>query len=222
MKKKYKKLWKNKIFQFFFCLLIALFLYFIIALIYGYKDFVKINLKTNTSSIFSLTDLSVSDLNYGDIEDSARTIFGNPNKIETFKDGNIKYKTYYYDGLELTFKKTNNSYIFMKAIITSDKYYITRNIKVGDRINDVMNKFYVKDSKGEYMYGNYNENDLNGKKVTDTLFFAHRKKNLVYYIYADKPYKNKYASLKDDIAQLTFKVSFGKVSKIDIMYGPLE
>lgn len=218
----FKKMWKSKIFQVIFCLLIAFIIYGIIVLIVDYKDFVKINLKQNTNSIFSLTDISVSNLVYGDIEEVAVTTFGKPDKIETFKDGKQKYKTYFYDGLELTFKKQNDSYLFMKAIVTSDKYYVSRTIKVGDRINDVMNKFFVEDTKGEYMYGNYTENELDGKSVKENVFFGHRTKNLVYYIHMDTPYKNGYASLKDDIAQLTMKVSLGKVKRIELMYGPLE
>lgn len=222
-KKKLKnKLLDNKLIQVFLCFLIAIFIYIIIILINGYKEYININLKNNTNPIFTISDISVSNLRYGDIESTAKTIFGNPNKIESFKDKDRYYKTYYYDGLKLTFKKHNNSYSFMKAIVTSEDYLISRGIRVGDKINDVMNKFFVENVSGDYMYGNYKEKDIDGKTTKDNIYFARRTKNLVYYIYSNSPYDNEFVSLKDDIAQLTIKYSFGKVKKIELMYGPLE
>lgn len=218
----FKKIRKSKIFQVIICILIAAIIYGVIVLINSYRNYVKIDLKANTNSIFTLSDISVSNLVYGDLEDTAVTIFGKPTKIETFKDGKQKYKTYYYDGLELTFKEQNKSYVFMKAIITSDSYMATRDIRVGDRINDVMNKFFIENTKSEYLYGNHNENDLDGKSVKENVFFGHRTKKLVYYLYTDAPYKKTYASLSDEIAQITFKVSLGKVKRIELLYGPLE
>lgn len=212
----------NKLIQLLICFFLALIIYGGIVFYTNYKDYIKVDLKPNTNSIFTLTDISVSNLVYGDLESTAVTIFGKPNKIEKFKDKKQSYKTYYYDGLELTFKKQNSSYVFMKAIVSSDKYMVSRNIKVGNRINDVMNKFFVENAKSEYIYGNYKEDDLNGKTANENVFFGHRTKNLVYYIYMDMPYKKGFASLSDDIAQLTFKVSFGKVKRIELIYGPLK
>lgn len=212
---------KNKIIQLLICFVIALVIYGIIVLVKNYKDYTNIELNTNNNSIFTVTDLTVRNAVYGDLEDVIVTEFGNPKRIEKFKDNKQNYKTYYYDGLELTFKENNNVYTLMKAVVTSEEYLVSRNIKVGNQINEVMNKFLVEKKTGTYLYGNYKENTLNSKKINENIFYGKRDKNLVYYLYMDVPYKNGYATWSDDIAQLTFKVKYGKVKQIEWMYGPV-
>ena len=85
-----------------------------------------------------------------------------------------------------------------------------------------MNKFLIINTKGSYLYGNYTENDINGKKVKENVYFGKRDKNIVYYLYMDAPYNNGFASYKDDIATLTFKVSANKIKEIEWMYGNLD
>ncbi len=212
---------KNKIIQLLICFVIALVIYGVIVLVKNYKDYTSVELNTNNNSIFTVTDLTVRNAVYGDLEDVAVTEFGNPKKIEKFKDNKQNYKTYYYDGLELTFKENNDVYILMKVVVTSEDYLVSRNIKVGNQINEVMNKFLVEKKTGTYLYGNYKENALNSKKVNENIFYGKRDKNIVYYLYMDVPYKKGYATWNDDIAQLTFKVKSGKVKQIEWMYGPV-
>ena len=212
---------KNKIIQLLICFVIALVIYGVIVLVKNYKDYTSVELNTNNNSIFTVTDLTVRNAVYGDLEDVAVTEFGNPKKIEKFKDNKQNYKTYYYDGLELTFKENNDVYILMKVVVTSEDYLVSRNIKVGNQINEVMNKFLVEKKTGTYLYGNYKENALNSKKVNENIFYGKRDKNIVYYLYMDVPYKKGYVTWNDDIAQLTFKVKSGKVKQIEWMYGPV-
>lgn len=213
---------KGKVIQIILCLVIAFIVYGIIALIANYKDYTSVKLNKNTNSIFTITDLSVRNLVYGDLEDVAITDFGKPNSIEKFKDGKYSYKTYYYTGLSLTFKKVNGSYILMKTIISSENYIATRSIRVNDKISDVMNKFLVENTTGDYLYGNYKESALSSKSVNENIYYGKRESKFVYYLYMDTPYKQNYATWKDDIAQITFKVKHGKVQKIEWMYGPVS
>ena len=134
---------KNKIIQLLICFVIALVIYGVIVLVKNYKDYTSVELNTNNNSIFTVTDLTVRNAVYGDLEDVAITEFGNPKKIEKFKDNKQNFKTYYYDGLELTFKENNDVYTLMKVVVTSEDYLVSRNIKVGNQINEVMNKFLV-------------------------------------------------------------------------------
>lgn len=212
---------RSKIIQVLICFVIALIIYGVIVLVKNYKDYTNVELNINNNSIFTVTDLSVRNVVYGDLEEVVITEFGNPTKIEKFKDDNYSYKTYYYDGLEFTFKEKKGIYTLMKAVITSDDYLVARNIKVNDQINEVMNKFFVDKKTGEYLYGNHTEKDLTSKKVNENIFYGKRDNNLVYYLYMDIPYKNNYATWEDDIAQLTFEVKRGKVKKIEWMYGPV-
>lgn len=215
-------IFKNKFFQIIICLVIAIIIYLILIIITNSNNFKNKTLNANTNSIFTINDLSINNSKYKDILNSVVTEFGTPNKVEEFKDNKINYKTYYYDGLELTFKEEQEEFILMKVKLTSKDYTISRNIKIGDNINNVMNKFLIINEKGSYLYGNYTENNINGKKVKENIYYGKREKNIVYYLYMEEPYKKEYASYNDDIVTLTFKVSYNKVKEIEWIYGSLQ
>lgn len=212
----------NLFIQILVCLIIALVIYGVLALITDYRNNNNIKTSVNNEAIFSMSDLMIRNSIYGDIESVVITEFGNPTKIEKFKDGKISYKKYKYSGLELTFRDYDGTYKLMKAVVTSDDYLMTRDIRVGDSINEVINKFAITKTSGDYLYGNYRENAFTSKSVKDdSIYYGKKSDDIVYYIYATTPYDKGYATWEDDIAQLTFKVSFGKVKRIEWMYGPV-
>lgn len=221
-KKENKKIFDSKIFQLFLCLVIAIIIYLILVFITNSNNFKDKILNSNTNSMFTMADLTIKNVTYGDLISTVETEFGKPLKKESFKDNKINYKTYYYDGAELTFKEDSGSYLLMKVKVTDRGYLVSRDIQVGDNINDVLNKYLIINTKNEYLYGNHKETELTGKKVNENIYFGKREKNLVYYLYMDAPYKNGYASWKDNMATITFKVSMNKVKEIEWMYGPVQ
>ena len=204
------------------CLVIAIIIYMTLGVIVNYITNSKIILKENTKSIFTSSDLTVKNLSYNNLESVAITEFGVPKKIEKFKHNKDKYKKYIYDGMSLTFKDNNGMYILMKATITSSKYLTSRDIRVGDNINDVINKYSIENTNSNYLYGVYNEDDFTKKSVYENIYYGKKSNSLVYYLYAEAPFKKGYASWKDDIAQISYEVKFGKVKKIEWMFGPVD
>ena len=187
-KKNTNSIWNNKFLQLVICLLIAVIIYFILVIITNSNSFQGKSLNSNTNAMFSMSDLSIKNAVYGDLISTVETEFGKPRKIDTFKENKNNYKVYYYDGAQLTFKEVGGSYILMKVKVTSKGYLVSRDIQIGDNVNDVMNKYLIIDTKGEYLYGNHKEDEINGKKVKDNVYFGKREKNLVYYLYMDSPY----------------------------------
>ncbi len=213
---------RNNLIMILTCFVIAVLIYVVMILTTSTNNFKNKTLQTNTNSMFTMTDLTINNSSYGDLINAVETEFGMPLKIETFNDDKTDYKTYYYDGLKLTFKNENNSYILMRVNVTKAGYKVARNLEVDQNILDVLDKFLIINDKGSYLYGNYKEKDLRTKKVKENMYFAKREKNMVYYLYMDAPYVNGYASLSDDIATLTITVSMNKVKEIEWMFAPLD
>lgn len=211
----------NLITQIIICLIIALVIYGVLAFITDYRNNNNIKTSVNNEAMFSMSDLTVRNSIFGDLENVVISEFGNPKKIEKFKDGKVSYKTYKYNGLELTFRDYDGTYKLMKAKITNSDYLVSRNIRVGDSINETINKFSITKTSGDYLYGNFTDEAFVSKAVEENIYFGKKENDIVYYIYAMAPYLKGYATWEDNIAQLTFEVKFGKIKKIEWMYGPV-
>lgn len=55
----------------------------------NYRDFSLVNLKTNNKTIFSVSDLKINDLKYGDKEEEIRKSLGTPNKEKNITKDNV-------------------------------------------------------------------------------------------------------------------------------------
>lgn len=176
----------------------------------NFGTFNNVSVRKNNKKIFSIEDLTVNDLKFYDSKSVVEEKLGKPKKEKDTSKDNYSYKILYYDGLTLTLRENYEDFILVKAEITSDKYKINRNIKVGNRILRVIKKFKVDNSIGTYLYGNYTTDALNNSKVTENVYMGLRSNKEVVYINKDASVDN----LPTNIARLNITYKFGKVAKI--------
>ena len=202
----------KKIFLISIIVIIILSLLLIIARNFG--SFENVRLTKNNKNIFSIEDLKVNDLNFHDSEKVISEKLGKPIKTKKYKKDIYEYKKLSYDGLTLILKENYFYYILVGAKITSSKYKINRNIKVKNKIMKVIRKFKVKNTNGTYIYGNYSVNSLNDNSINDSIYFAVRNNKEIRYVNKDA----KVGGVNPNIARLTIKYKFGKVTEIDWSY----
>lgn len=180
----------------------------------NYRDFRSINIKTNNKTIFSISDLTINNLKYGDNEEKVLKELGTPIKESNKTKNNYSYKELKYDNLKITLRENYDDYILTGVEIKSNKYVINRKIKVGNNIVKVMKKFKVENKSGQYLYGNYSIGALSDEEITDTIYFGVRNNKKVVYV-------NKDASVNDmssNISKLTLDYKKGKITKITWSY----
>ena len=180
----------------------------------NYRDFSSINIKTNNKTTFSISDLTINNLKYGDNEKKVLKELGTPNKESNKTKNNYSYKELQYDNLKITLKENYDDYILTGVEIKSNKYVVSRKIKVGKNIVKAMKKFKVENKSGQYLYGNYSISALNDEEITDTIYFGVRSNKKVIYV-------NKDASVNDissNTAKLTLDYKKGKITKITWSY----
>ena len=156
----------------------------------SYRDFSSINIRTNNKNIFSISDLTINNLKYGDNEEKVLKELGTPNKESNKTKNSYSYKELQYDNLKITLRENYDDYILTGVEIKSNKYVINRKIKVGNNIVKAMKKFRVENKSGQYLYGNYSIGALNDEEITDTIYFGVRSNKKVVYV-------NKDASVND-------------------------
>lgn len=215
MKKKNKKNnYQNaeKIVIVSFILLLLIVLIFISR---NFRNFSNITLMKNKKDIFTIKDLSVNNVKYFDDEEDIVKEFGKPIKVSKKSDNYGNYKIYKYKGLELTMLEYGNTYILSEAKVTSRKYKTSRNIRVGNSITKVFNKYKVKYAKSDYMYGNYQKDALDSKMVKKDIYYGYRDKTKVEYIVRDEIANE---NVKVPIAKITYEYKHGKVKSITWSY----
>ena len=161
----------------------------------NYRDFSLVNLKTNNKTIFSVSDLKINDLNYGDKEEKIRKSLGTPNKERNITKDKYSYKELIYDGLTVTLKEFYNDYMLVGVKVTSNKYNVARDIKVNDSITKTMKKFKVQNKKGTYMYGNYTFKALSDNEITETIYFGARNSSKILYVNKDAIVNNEKSNI---------------------------
>lgn len=178
-----------------------------------FNDYSKISLLKNNKEIFNVKDLTLDKLDYISKEEDVEKLYGKPNNTKSFDRNGIKYKINKYDGLEITLKEYYDTYKISKVVVTSKKYNVSRNIKVGYRIVKIMNKFYILNKKGSYMYGNYSSDSLENETISDNIIYGKRTKNTVEYINRDKKLSDN-IDMPTNISKLIINYKNGKVTKI--------
>ena len=97
---------------------------------------------------------------------------------------------------------------------SNNKYKVSRNIKVNDKIIKTIKKFKVENKKGTYLYGNYSVDALNEEEIKDTIYLGIRNDKEVVYI-------NRDALVGDtvsNISRLNISYKYGKITKISWSY----
>ena len=180
----------------------------------NYRDFSAINIKTNNKTIFSISDLTINNLKYGDNEEKVLKELGTPIKESNKTRDKYSYKELEYNNLKITLRENYDDYILTGVEIKSDKYVINRNIKIGNSIVKTMKKFKVENKSGQYLYGNYSIGSLSDEEITDTIYFGVRNNKKVVYVNKDATVNDMYSN----ISKLTLDYKKGKITKITWSY----
>ena len=180
----------------------------------NFRDYTKVKLRKNNNAIFTIDDLKVGNLEYGDKIEKAKKEFGKPIKETKKQKNGYNYIVYTYDKMILTFKENYENFILVEAKISSRKYYTSRKIKVGTSIKKVMNLYSVSNKNGNYLYGNYPEESLNNQNI----YYGKRKKKNVTYINRDSVIYSDTYKVPTNIAKITYEYKYGNVSSIEWSY----
>ena len=175
-----------------------------------FGNYESVKLKKNSNEIFTIKDLSVNNLKFLAKTAEIEKELGKPKQIKEIEKKNYKYKEYYYSGLKLTLKENYSDYALVGAEITSSKYKIGRNIKVGNKVLKAINKFKVEEVEGNYIYRNYTIDALNDNLVKDNAYFGFRNGKEVRYYNKDAVVEG----YPTNIAELKISYSFGRINKI--------
>lgn len=180
----------------------------------NYREFDTVMVSKNNNKIFSTSDLVIDDVKYGTSEKKVKKKFGTPVKEGKITKDKYSYKILEYKGLKLTLKENYSDYMLTGVEVTNNKYKVSRNIKVNDKIIKTIKKFKVDNKKGTYLYGNYSVDALNEEEIKDTIYLGIRNDKEVVYI-------NRDALVGDtvsNISRLNISYKYGKITKISWSY----
>lgn len=180
----------------------------------NYREFDTVMVRKNNNKIFSMSDLVIDGVKYGTSEKEVKKKFGTPVKEDKITKDKYSYKILEYKGLKLTLKENYSDYMLTKVEVTNNKYKVSRNIKVNDKIIKTIKKFKVENKKGTYLYGNYSVDALNEEEIKDTIYLGIRNDKEVVYI-------NRDALVGDtvsNISRLNISYKYGKITKISWSY----
>ena len=179
-----------------------------------FGNFESVNLKENDKDIFTIKDLSVNNLKFLSTSEEVVKELGKPKSTKKVTKNNYEYMEYYYSGLKLTLKENYDDYALVGAEITSRKYKIGRDIKVGNKVLNVINKFKVESESGNYIYKNYTIDALNDNLVKDNAYFGYRDTEEIRYYNKDAVIEGN----PTNVAELKFNYRFGRINKITWSY----
>lgn len=174
------------------------------------KDYTKVVLRKNDKTIFSVSDLTLGKLKYGDNLKKVKKQLGEPTKENDKKKNFYNYKILEYKGIRLTLRENYDDFMLTGVEITNNRYSAPRNIEIGDKITKVIKKFKVENKTGVYMYGNYSTGTLLNHEVKENVYIGLRTKKQLEYVNRDAIYD----SGKVNIARLNINYKKGKVTKI--------
>ena len=190
--------------------ILILFVFVLILRSTFFKNFAEMHLDTNKKEIFSIKDLTVGNLKYGNSEETVKKELGNPKSEKEKIIGQYNYKILEYNGLKVTLKENYDNYILTKVNITSNKYTGPRDLKVGNKITKAFSNFNVENSTGAYLYGNHVKEALKQKEVTENVYFGIRTSENILYVNRDDIVD----WIKTNISKLDIKYSGGKINEI--------
>lgn len=182
-----------------------------------YSDFYKMSLSKNKKAEFSMDDLLIDDLSYKDDEKKLVKKYGKPNSSKEFTNNGYKYKLYKYDGMDVTLKEFYDDYRIQGVSVTSRKYKVSRDIKVGNRVSKVVKKYRIANKKSNYMYGNYSSKALEDTSNLDNIYFGKRTKSKIEYVNRDQNISQD-TFIPTNIAKLTINYKNNRVTKISWSY----
>ena len=180
----------------------------------NYREFDTVMVSKNNNKIFSMSDLVIDGVKYGTSEKEVKKKFGTPVKEDKTTKDKYSYKILEYKGLKLTLKENYSEYMLTGVEVTNNKYTVSRNVKVNDKIIKTIKKFKVENKKGTYLYGNYSVDALNEEEIKDTIYLGIRNDKEVVYI-------NRDALVGDtvsNISRLNISYKYGKITKISWSY----
>lgn len=180
----------------------------------NYREFDTVMVSKNNNKIFSMSDLVIDGVKYGTSEKEVKKKFGTPVKEDKITKDKYSYKILEYKGLKLTLKENYSEYMLTGVEVTNNKYTVSRNIKVNDKIIKTIKKFKVENKKGTYLYGNYSVDALNEEEIKDIIYLGIRNDKEVVYI-------NRDALVGDtvsNISRLNISYKYGKITKISWSY----
>lgn len=203
------KLKKNKVIT--IILFVSILLLILLLIIASYfRNFGNITLIKNKKEMFSISDLTVNDLKYGDKESTIIKSIGYPEKEKEMTNGSYKYKEYIYNGLKLTLKENFDNFVLVKAEITSSKYKTSRKVRVNQKITKVLKRYRIDNKQGAYMYHNYSKKTLSDIENKENIYFGVRSSKNILYVNRDKIIDE----LPTNIAKLNIEYRHGVIKKI--------
>jgi hypothetical protein len=208
-------------------------------------------LPASTADKFTYDDLTVGKVRYKMTEQEVKQILGEPvttydTNEKSVTDEVINEKVYAYNELTLIFSEIDKQYVLTAAASVDEKDIFARGIHVGDSVDrilevyyrdsDCMNHTYYTSDKttviGKMLYGDYTMDVLDNTKIKDKIQYGMINFNgytsleaaesyIVEFTYFEPPYKEEYASVNDDFAQIAFDVdNSGKITAIRWYYYP--
>lgn len=180
----------------------------------NYREFDTVMVSKNNNKIFSMSDLVIDGVKYGTSEKEVKKKFGTPVKEDKITKDKYSYKILEYKGLKLTLKENYSDYMLTGVEVTNNKYKVSRNIKVNDKIIKTIKKFKVDNKKGTYLYGNYSVDALNEEEIKDTIYLGIRNDKEVVYINRDALV----GDTASNISRLNISYKYGKITKISWSY----
>lgn len=196
-------------------IIFALIIIIMLIVFFSYlKNFGEITLKSNKKDIFSINDLIINNLKYGDYEKDVIKELGKAKSIKKETINNYEYKILSYDGLKIYLKEYYEDYKLSKVEITSKKYYVSRKIRVGKKITNVFKKYRVDNKNGAYIYGNYTNKSLYEKDIDGNIYYGVRSNENILFINRDSKVDN----IPTNIAKLNIEYKKGIIRKITWSY----
>ena len=174
------------------------------------KDFTNTKLRKNNKTIFSVTDLKVNDLEFGDNVKTIEKKLGKPKSIKKTKKNNFGYRIYNYNGLKLLLRENYKDYMLVGVEVTKSKYKTSRNIRVGDGVLKVIKNYKVEDRTGNYIYRNFKLSSINDKSNKENIYLGYRDNKRIMYINRDVVTDDTFIN----VANITYYYKNGKVNKI--------
>jgi hypothetical protein len=208
-------------------------------------------LAVSTADKFTYDDLTVGKVKYKMTEQEVKQILGEPvttydTNEKSVTEEVINEKVYAYNELTLIFSEIDKQYVLTAAASVDEKDTFARGIHVGDSVNKILDMYY-RDADcmnhncyttdkttviGKMLYGDYIMDVLDSTKIKDKIQYGMINFNgytsmeaaesyIVEFTYFEPPYKQEYASVNDDFAQIAFDIdNSGKITAIRWYYYP--